>query len=93
MVLAIGTVVDIRGPCTSATADAYYHLARASTCEIAMIEEPAFDLLNALVWISQPDHLDDFDSHELVPDGLVPGHRLCRPQDSLLCGNYPGDSC
>ena len=56
MILAIGTVVDLNGPCALATADAYYHLARASICEIGLIEEPTFDLLNALVcvWFLQP---------------------------------------
>jgi hypothetical protein len=54
MVLAIGTHVDLDQAPGSPTAEAYYHLARASLCEISLLEEPNFDLLQALVCFDTP---------------------------------------
>jgi len=49
MVLSIGSLVDLKKPLGSLHGEAYHHLARASVCEIPLMEEPDFDVLHALV--------------------------------------------
>lgn len=49
MVLSIGSLVDLNRPLGSLYGEAYHHLARASVCEIPLMEEPDFDELHALV--------------------------------------------
>lgn len=49
MILSIGSLVDLRRPLGSLHGEAYHHLARASVCEIPLMEEPDFDVLHALV--------------------------------------------
>ncbi|KAF7767920.1 transcriptional regulator family: Fungal Specific TF [Agaricus bisporus var. burnettii] len=48
MVLSIGSLVDLNQPLGSLHGEAYHHLARASVCEIPLMEEPDFDVLHAL---------------------------------------------
>jgi hypothetical protein len=54
MVLSIGSLVDLNKPLGNLYGEAYHHLARASVCEIPLMEEPDFDTLHALVsnWFS-----------------------------------------
>lgn len=49
MVLSIGSLVDLGRPIGSLHGEAYHHMARASVCEIPLMEEPDFDTLHALV--------------------------------------------
>ena len=49
MVLSFGSLVDLERPLGSLHGEAYHHLARASVCEIPLMEEPDFDTLHALV--------------------------------------------
>lgn len=49
MVLSIGSLVDLNRPLGSLYGEAYHHLARASICEIPLMEEPDFDVLHGLV--------------------------------------------
>lgn len=49
MILSIGSLVDLNRPLGSLHGEAYHHLARASVCEIPLMEEPDFDVLHALV--------------------------------------------
>lgn len=49
MVMSIGCLVDLNRPLGSLHGEAYHHLARASVCEIPLMEEPDFDVLHALV--------------------------------------------
>ena len=49
MVLSIGSLVDLNKPLGNLYGEAYHHLARASVCEIPLMEEPDFDTLHALV--------------------------------------------
>lgn len=51
MVLSIGSLVDLNKPLGSLHGEAYHHLARASVCEIPLMEEPDFDVLHALVCV------------------------------------------
>ncbi|KAG7088273.1 hypothetical protein E1B28_012287 [Marasmius oreades] len=51
MVLSIGSLVDLDGPLGSLHGEAYHHLARASVCEIPLMEEPDFDTLHALFFM------------------------------------------
>lgn len=52
MVLSIGSLVDLNKPLGNLYGEAYHHLARASVCEIPLMEEPDFDTLHALVRFS-----------------------------------------
>lgn len=52
MVLSIGNLVDLNKPLGNLYGEAYHHLARASVCEIPLMEEPDFDTLHALVRVS-----------------------------------------
>ncbi|KAJ7095719.1 hypothetical protein B0H15DRAFT_826810 [Mycena belliarum] len=51
MVLSIGSLVDLTRPLGSLHGEAYHHLARASVCEIPLMEEPDFDELHALFFM------------------------------------------
>ncbi|KAL0581180.1 hypothetical protein V5O48_000870 [Marasmius crinis-equi] len=51
MVLSIGSLVDLERPLGSLHGEAYHHLARASVCEIPLMEEPDFDTLHALFFM------------------------------------------
>jgi hypothetical protein len=51
MILSIGSLVDLNRPLGSVHGEAYHHLARASVCEIPLMEEPDFDVLHALVHV------------------------------------------
>ncbi|KAF5361070.1 hypothetical protein D9756_004646 [Leucocoprinus leucothites] len=51
MVLSIGSLVDLKRPLGSLHGEAYHHLARASVCEIPLMEEPDFDVLHALFFM------------------------------------------
>ncbi|ESK95817.1 hypothetical protein Moror_12429 [Moniliophthora roreri MCA 2997] len=51
MVLSIGSLVDLNKPLGSLHGEAYHHLARASVCEIPLMEEPDFDELHALFFM------------------------------------------
>ncbi|TFL01701.1 hypothetical protein BDV98DRAFT_567372 [Pterulicium gracile] len=51
VLLAIGCAVDTTLPHDESMGEAYYHLARASICEMPMLEEPSFDLLRAVFFI------------------------------------------
>ncbi|KAF9267292.1 hypothetical protein L218DRAFT_955171 [Marasmius fiardii PR-910] len=51
MVLSIGSLVDLDRPLGSLHGEAYHHLARASVCEIPLMEEPDFDTLHALFFM------------------------------------------
>ncbi|KAF9453101.1 hypothetical protein P691DRAFT_659182, partial [Macrolepiota fuliginosa MF-IS2] len=51
MVLSIGSLVDLTQPLGSLHGEAYHHLARASVCEIPLMEEPDFDVLHALFFM------------------------------------------
>ncbi|KAF9465748.1 hypothetical protein BDZ94DRAFT_1214127 [Collybia nuda] len=51
MILSIGSLVDLRQPLGSLHGEAYHHLARASVCEIPLMEEPDFDVLHALFFM------------------------------------------
>ncbi len=49
MHLSIGSLVDQTRPLSSLNGEAYHHLASAAVCEISLMEEPDFDVLQALV--------------------------------------------
>jgi hypothetical protein len=49
MILSIGCLVDLKRPLGNLYGEAYHHLARASVCEIPLMEEPDFDVIHALV--------------------------------------------
>uniref|UniRef100_D8PXF1 Zn(2)-C6 fungal-type domain-containing protein n=1 Tax=Schizophyllum commune (strain H4-8 / FGSC 9210) TaxID=578458 RepID=D8PXF1_SCHCM len=51
MVLSIGSLVDLKRPLGYLSAEAYHHLARASVCEIPLMEEPDFDTVHALFFM------------------------------------------
>ncbi|KAK7056963.1 hypothetical protein VNI00_002681 [Paramarasmius palmivorus] len=51
MVLSIGSLVDLNKPLGSLHGEAYHHLARASVCEIPLMEEPDFDELHCLFFM------------------------------------------
>ncbi|KAF8630842.1 hypothetical protein AX17_005201 [Amanita inopinata Kibby_2008] len=51
MVLSIGSLVDLNKPLGNLYGEAYHHLARASVCEIPLMEEPDFDVLHALFFM------------------------------------------
>ncbi|KAF5330267.1 hypothetical protein D9758_014459 [Tetrapyrgos nigripes] len=51
MVLSIGSLVDLNKPLGNLYGEAYHHLARASVCEIPLMEEPDFDTLHALFFM------------------------------------------
>ncbi|KXN83107.1 hypothetical protein AN958_01778 [Leucoagaricus sp. SymC.cos] len=51
MILSIGSLVDLKKPLGSLHGEAYHHLARASVCEIPLMEEPDFDVLHALFFM------------------------------------------
>ncbi|KAE9405690.1 hypothetical protein BT96DRAFT_988202 [Gymnopus androsaceus JB14] len=51
MVLSIGNLVDLNKPLGNLYGEAYHHLARASVCEIPLMEEPDFDTLHALFFM------------------------------------------
>ncbi|KAJ7600809.1 hypothetical protein C8J56DRAFT_911343 [Mycena floridula] len=51
MVLSIGSLVDLNTPLGTLHGEAYHHLARASVCEIPLMEEPDFDTLHALFFM------------------------------------------
>ncbi|KAH9480181.1 hypothetical protein JR316_0006779 [Psilocybe cubensis] len=51
MHLSIGSLVDLNSPLGSLNGEAYHHLARASVCEIPLMEEPDFDVLHALFFM------------------------------------------
>ncbi|KAF8073426.1 hypothetical protein FPV67DRAFT_1477758 [Lyophyllum atratum] len=51
MILSIGSLVDLNRPLGSLYGEAYHHLARASVCEIPLMEEPDFDVLHALFFM------------------------------------------
>lgn len=48
MILSIGSLMDLNRPIGSLYGEAYHHLARASICEIPLMEEPDFDVIHAL---------------------------------------------
>lgn len=54
--MAIGTLVDLNQPNDSPRAETYHRLARASLCEMNLMDEPSFDLLQTLVRLSLPVH-------------------------------------
>jgi hypothetical protein len=49
MILAVGCLVDLSQPPDSPIAETYHHLARASLCEIPVMEDTTFDAIVALV--------------------------------------------
>lgn len=49
IMLAMGTLVDLNQPNDSPQAEVYHHLARASLCEMNLMDEPSLDLLQTLV--------------------------------------------
>ncbi|KAF5382336.1 hypothetical protein D9757_008469 [Collybiopsis confluens] len=51
MVLSIGSLVDLKKPLGNLYGEAYHHMARASVCEIPLMEEPDFDTLHALFFM------------------------------------------
>ncbi|KAK7469361.1 hypothetical protein VKT23_003837 [Stygiomarasmius scandens] len=51
MVLSIGSLVDLNRPLGNEYGECYHHLARASVCEIPLMEEPDFDTLHALFFM------------------------------------------
>ncbi|KAH0586545.1 hypothetical protein H2248_007770 [Termitomyces sp. 'cryptogamus'] len=51
MILSIGSLVDLSRPLGSLYGEAYHHLARASVCEIPLMEEPDFDVLHCLFFM------------------------------------------
>jgi hypothetical protein len=53
MYLSVGSVVDLSRPLGTLYGEAYHHLARAAVCEIPLMEEPDFDVLHALVSLSE----------------------------------------
>ncbi len=48
MILAIGSVVDVRGS-DKELAEKYHHLARAALCEVPIMDDTSTDAVNALV--------------------------------------------
>lgn len=51
MVLSIGSLVDLTRPLGYLSAESYHHMARASVCEIPLMEEPDFDTVHALFFM------------------------------------------
>ncbi|KAG6916036.1 hypothetical protein DXG01_008759 [Tephrocybe rancida] len=51
MILSVGMLVDLSRPLGSLYGEAYHHLARASVCEIPLMEEPDFDVLHCLFFM------------------------------------------
>jgi hypothetical protein len=49
MVLAVGCLVDLNQPSDCPDAEKYHHLARASLCEIPIMEDTNIDAVVALV--------------------------------------------
>lgn len=75
MILSIGSLVDLRRPLGSLHGEAYHHLARASVCEIPLMEEPDFDVLHALVSplnYQGKEMVHEWHGHPLVFHDLVP---------------------
>lgn len=50
--MAIGTLVDLKQPNDSPRAEMYHRLARASLCEMNLMDEPSLDLLQTLVCLT-----------------------------------------
>lgn len=51
IMMAIGTLVDLNQPNDSPRAETYHRLARASLCEMNLMDEPSFDLLQTLFYM------------------------------------------
>ena len=62
MILSIGSLVDLNKPLGNLYGEAYHHLARASVCEIPLMEEPDFDVLHALVRAARVGRVADIQS-------------------------------
>ena len=58
MILAIGSVVDLKHRPNRQQAERFYYLARAALCEVPVMDDTSFDAVNALVsCITYPDTL------------------------------------
>jgi hypothetical protein len=60
MILAVGTLVDLAQPAESPDSERYYHLARASLCEIPVMEETtvgAIATLFYMTWVREQPQL------------------------------------
>ncbi|KAL4080941.1 hypothetical protein J3A83DRAFT_4085274 [Scleroderma citrinum] len=51
IMMATGTLVDLNQPNDSPRAEIYHRLARASLCEMNLMDEPSFDLLQTLFYM------------------------------------------
>lgn len=51
IMMAMGTLVDLNQQNDSPRAELYYHLARASLCEMNLMDEPSLDLLQTLFYM------------------------------------------
>lgn len=66
MILAIGSVVDMKQGPDRKNAEKYHYLARAALCEVPVMDDTSFDAVNALVSVHQTVPMDS-DSHEANP--------------------------
>lgn len=92
IMMSIGLLVDLNQQNEPPRADLYHRLARASLCEMNLMDEPNLDLIQTLVRhpLSNPCH---HLHRPLVLHDLVPSHFLRQEPGSGLCLEHHGTRC
>lgn len=89
IMMAIGLLVDLEQRNESPRAEVFHRLARASLCEMNLMDEPSLDLLQTLVRWSH--HLSCGCTNEIIVlHDLVPSYFLRQESSGSICMEYHG---
>ena len=89
IMMSIGLLVDLNQKNESPRADLYHRLARASLCEMNLMDEPNLDLIQTLVRHPPPPHATLFTAVPVLHD-LVSPHFLRQEPGRGLCLEHHG---
>ena len=90
--MSIGLLVDLNQKNESPRADIYHRLARASLCEMNLMDEPNLDLIQTLVRHPFPLYAIIFTGFSVLHD-LVSPHFLRQESGRGLCLEHHGTRC